>query len=148
MIGWIGTIPEADAYYLTRSGAEDWAAFVDVKKTAALMTAYREISNSRMVSIPSPLTGEQLEKFKYAQLELALIHSLFQDGILKIKTLINYGVSSSRAMGESYGNAKDNGEDLPANILAILNDFVTGRYGYIAQGKAYRNLEDELKENQ
>ena len=73
VVGFV-TLDEADAFFETRLGSEDWFAS-GTDKVAALHTAYRDLSSSNLFLLP---TSSEDPATKYAQLEQALF--LVQQG--------------------------------------------------------------------
>jgi len=133
MSGEIGylTIVEADAYFSTRLSADAWTSIpVDlgnVKKTAALTTAYNRLYFSGLFDLPLFLdaTADQLVVLQKAQCEMCLYMLLHLADEDRRKGLQAQGVTAAGIVKEQYAETDLNYLPIPPFVAGLLEEFST-----------------------
>ncbi len=95
---WV-TLAEADALAEERLGVDLWDAAADPKKNAALIQAYRQISNHPDFDIPAASTDDVV---KQAQFEQALFLTKNTEGADQRAALQAMGVTKAGVVKEDY----------------------------------------------
>lgn len=131
------TIAEADSYFETRLGADQlWTD--DTAKAAALTTAYNDLLNSQLFTLPTyEDTEDPLQILKDAQCEQALFLLLDQDGIDRRSALRSQGVVFSGVVRESYRTT---------NGIAVSTKAETMLKAYWRYGKGFKYTSPTIEE--
>lgn len=118
---WV-TLDEAEVYLVTRLGSSKvWnEGLSEPEKEAALITAFNQLNNCKIFSIPADITTA----VKYAQCEMALFLLMHQEDIDLRMGLQSQGVTSSNVAGESYNLDFVNGVPVPAQVKNLLKDYI------------------------
>lgn len=118
---WI-TLDEAETYFATRLGASKFwnESITEPDKEAALITAYNQLTNSKMFS----LSADADAVMKQAQCEMALFLLIHQEDMDLRLGLQSQGVTQSSIAGESYKLETMNGIVIPENVKSLLKDYL------------------------
>lgn len=130
-IGWLENVAEAETYFETRYGSDDFDNLTESTgayyKTAVLTTAYKRLYYCPDFSIPSSPTAAQLAKLKDAQCETALYMAIHLTDEDRRKGLQAQGVIDAGIVKETYDKDSLNKLPIPPIVFEILVDFY--KYG-------------------
>jgi hypothetical protein len=149
-IGWVTDLAAANAYFTAeRLDSQAWDALAILPgskdgKIAVLNMAYNRLRFCQDYEIPASPTAAQLERLKYAQLELAYYLAMHLSDEDRRKGLQAQGVTVAGQIKETYGTTSDitslDKLPLPPAVRDIMQDF------YFAQGAYARDIaRDESK---
>ena len=120
---WV-TIEEANDYFESRFGAqESWMDLNDLQKTAALITAYKQIAQSGLFSVEASVSATDNEKD--AQCEQAIFIVQHQEDADARLGLQAQGVTEAGIVKEKYDTSKTNGIVISPIVETILDDLKT-----------------------
>lgn len=124
--GWYETAAQADQYFTTRFGAEEWATLdQNSKKIPLLVTAHKRIARSKLLSLPGQPDTNQLLLLQEAQAEMAWYlykHQQDEDARMGLRT---QGVLEAGIAEEKYSKSNIETQPLPPAVLDILDQFKT-----------------------
>lgn len=114
------TADEATTYFATRMGASTfWDALTDAEKTAAIITAYYQLTTCGLFSLPTTAT----DTIKRGQLEQALFLAAHGQDIIRRMGLQSQGVLSAGIVKETYDKNMRGQIPVSAEVLNMLKDY-------------------------
>jgi len=124
------TVSEADAYFLTRFGASEWAALNETTHKAPLLqTAYNRLYDT--FDLPAAPSGTTLTIMQRAQCEMAFYmfrHLQDEDRRMGLRA---QGVTAAGVISESYKDAA--AVPIPPIVKQILKDYSKSAAGYMVE---------------
>lgn len=132
------TQTEADTYFTTRWGSAAWTELSESEKDQALVTAYNQLVNAGLFSLPEEATTP----VKIGQMEQALFIAVHGSDMLARSGLIAQGVESSQVVKETYDKSMRGKIPICPEALEYMSEYYNRDEGMFA-GQLERDDEED-----